>query len=85
MVIVGGVDVSYGSNPLAGTTWKQLFLNEVCDQLDLSRVHFVGKLPYPDFIQLLQLSSVHVYLIYPFVLSWSLLGAMNCRLCDCGK
>jgi glycosyltransferase involved in cell wall biosynthesis len=77
VIIVGGDDVSYGSKPPAGTTWKDLFLNEVCDQLDVSRVHFVGNLPYPDFIQLLQLSSVHVYLTYPFVLSWSLLEAMS--------
>ncbi len=77
VIIVGGDDVSYGSKPPAGTTWKQLYLNEVCDQLDLNRVHFVGKLPYPDFIQLLQLSTVHVYLTYPFVLSWSLLEAMS--------
>jgi glycosyltransferase involved in cell wall biosynthesis len=77
VIIVGGDDVSYGGKPPEGSTWKQLFLNEVCDQLDLSRVHFAGKLPYPDFIQLLQLSTVHVYLTYPFVLSWSLLEAMS--------
>lgn len=77
VIIVGGDDVSYGSKPPVGTKWKQHFLNEVCDQLDLTRVHFVGKLPYPDFIQLLQLSTVHVYLTYPFVLSWSLLEAMS--------
>lgn len=77
VIIVGGDDVSYGSKPPAGTTWKELFLNEVCDQLDLTRVHFVGKLPYPNFIQLLQLSTVHVYLTYPFVLSWSLLESMS--------
>jgi len=77
VIIVGGDDVSYGSKPPSDTTWKQHFLNEVCDQLDLTRVHFVGKLPYPDFIQLLQLSTVHVYLTYPFVLSWSLLEAMS--------
>lgn len=77
VIIVGGDDVSYGSRPPEGTSWKQIFLNEVRDQLDMSRVHFVGKLAYPDFIQLLQLSTVHVYLSYPFVLSWSLLEAMS--------
>jgi glycosyltransferase involved in cell wall biosynthesis len=77
VIIVGGDDVSYGSKPPAGTTWKNLFLNEVRDQLDMSRVHFVGKIAYPNFIKLLQISTVHVYLTYPFVLSWSLLEAMS--------
>lgn len=77
VIIVGGDDVSYGSKPPIGTSWKNIFLNEVRDQLDMSRVHFVGKIAYPNFIKLLQLSTVHVYLTYPFVLSWSLLEAMS--------
>lgn len=78
ILIVGGDGVSYGAKPPEGKTWKQIFLDEVRDQLDLSRVHFLGHIDYKYFIPLLQLSRVHVYLTYPFVLSWSLLEAMAC-------
>lgn len=78
VLIVGGDDVSYGAKPPAGQSWKQIFLDEVKDQIDLRRVHFLGHVDYKYFIPLLQLSRVHVYLTYPFVLSWSLLEAMSC-------
>jgi glycosyltransferase involved in cell wall biosynthesis len=80
VLIVGGDDVSYGAKPKNGTTWKELFASEVKPQIsdnDWKRIHFLGKIPYPHFIALLQLSTVHVYLTYPFVLSWSLLEAMS--------
>lgn len=77
VLIVGGDEVSYGARPPAGKTWKQIYLNEVADSLDLSRVHFLGKIPYAQFVGLLQISTVHVYLTYPFVLSWSLIEAMS--------
>lgn len=78
VLIVGGEGVSYGAAAPAGQSWKQIFLDEVKDRLDLSRVHFLGHVDYKHFIPLLQLSTVHVYLTYPFVLSWSLLEAMAC-------
>ncbi|MDR0810098.1 MAG: glycosyltransferase, partial [Gemmobacter sp.] len=58
-------------------TWKNIYLDEVKDRLDLNRVHFMGKVPYPDFVSAMQVSRVHAYLTYPFVLSWSMLEAMS--------
>ena len=77
VVIVGADGVSYGSAAPGGSSWKSVFLDEVRDRLDMRRVHFVGTLPYQDFVSLLQVSMVHVYLTYPFVVSWSLLEAMS--------
>lgn len=79
VLIVGDDGVSYGAKAPSGSRWKDIFFNEVKEQIDTSRVHFLGKVAYDQFIALLQLSTVHVYLTYPFVLSWSLLEAMSCE------
>ena len=76
VVIVGADGVSYGGPPPGGGSWKQALLAEVGSQLDLARVHFVGQVPHATFVALMQVSRVHAYLTYPFVLSWSLLEAM---------
>lgn len=91
ILLVGGDGVSYGKAPEIGayktpqgqnlTSWKQIFIHEVSSQIsqaDWKRVHFLGHIPYNHFVTLLQVSKVHVYLTYPFVLSWSLLEAMSC-------
>lgn len=75
-VIVGGDDVSYGRAPDGGKTWRQAMLEEVGEKLDPARSHFLGKVPYADYKRVLQLSAAHLYLTYPFVLSWSMLEAM---------
>jgi glycosyltransferase involved in cell wall biosynthesis len=82
VIIVGNDDTSYGPSAPSGTTWKDVFLRENSAALDLSRIHFMGRVSYNVFLSILQLSSVHVYLTYPFVLSWSLLEAMSteCRI-----
>ena len=78
VIIAGGNDTSYGAKPPQGTTWKDVFLKEVGPRVDLKRLHFVGRLPHNVLTQLMQVSAVHVYLTYPFVLSWSMLEAMSC-------
>lgn len=77
-VIVGGDEVSYGSQPKGAVNWREAMLKEVGSVLDSGRVHFTGKLPYAQYRQLLQVSAAHIYLTYPFVLSWSMLEAMSC-------
>ncbi|MEO0381342.1 MAG: glycosyltransferase, partial [Pseudomonadota bacterium] len=81
VLVVGGNDVSYGARPPKGQTWKQIFIDEVRGQIpddDWERVRFLDRIPHGQFTSLLQISRVHVYLTYPFVLSWSLLEAMSC-------
>lgn len=76
-VIVGGSDVSYGAAAPGGKTWKDIFLNEVEERIDKSRIVFTGSLSYDSYIRLLQVSACHIYLTYPFVLGWSCLEAMS--------
>ena len=83
-VIVGADGVSYGQGPPrsarsgqpAAPHWRAHMLEQV--QLDPVRTHFMGLLPRDRYLRVLQISSAHVYLTYPFVLSWSMLEAMAC-------
>ena len=76
VVVVGGDGVSYGSKPRDADSWKARALAELGDRLPLDRVHFLGRVPYADYLSIMQLTRVHCYLTYPFVLSWSLTEAM---------
>ena len=77
VLIVGANGVSYGRKPELAATYSAQLLAELQGKLDLRRVHFLGHLPYQQYMTVLQISAVHVYLTYPFVLSWSLLEAMS--------
>lgn len=75
-LIVGGDEVSYGSKPSDADCWREKMLSEV--EIDPLRVHFLGRLAYEDYLKVLQISRAHIYLTYPFVLSWSMIEAMSC-------
>ncbi|MEO1206530.1 MAG: glycosyltransferase [Pseudomonadota bacterium] len=76
VAIIGGDDVSYGARLDKGDTFRARLTRELGDQVDWSRVHFLGQIPYTKLIDLLKLSRCHVYLTAPFVVSWSMLEAM---------
>jgi glycosyltransferase involved in cell wall biosynthesis len=76
-VMVGANAVSYGAMPTGFKNWREALLAEVGTRLPMDRVHFVGKVDYAHYLRLLQVSACHVYLTYPFVLSWSCIEAMS--------
>jgi glycosyltransferase involved in cell wall biosynthesis len=78
VVIVGNDGTSYGKTPPDGRSYKDIYLAETADKLDMSRIHFVGRIAYASLRALFRVSTAHVYLTYPFVLSWSCLEAMSC-------
>lgn len=74
IIAVGADEVSYGKAATAGTTYRSEWMQKV--QLPEDRIHFVGTVPYAQLIDLFRISRAHLYLTYPFVLSWSMLEAM---------
>ncbi|MFW2829343.1 glycosyltransferase [Sphingomonas sp. ID0503] len=79
-VLMVGMDENggYGPAPAEGT-WKQHMMKELGARIDMDRVHFVGAVNYEALITIFSISWAHVYMTYPFVLSWSLLDAMACE------
>lgn len=63
VIIVGEDRVAYGRSLPDGKSYKQLMLDKF--DFDLSRLHFTGRLPYPQYLQVLRASSAHVYLTRP--------------------
>jgi glycosyltransferase involved in cell wall biosynthesis len=80
-VIVGraGGDGAYGPPPASGN-WRDLYLNEIRTRIDPSRLHFTGTVPLETIHRILTVSRAHVYLTYPFSLSYSPVEAMSCAV-----
>ena len=76
IIIMGHEKASYGPEPKGYNSWLEKMLTEVGADLDPDHVHVVGFLPKDQYRAVLQVSKAHVYLTYPFILSWSLLEAM---------
>ena len=74
IICVGADGVSYGSSAPVGTTFRRMMLEET--KPDMSRLHFIGYLKHIDMLNVLKISSAHIYLTVPFVLSWSMMEAM---------
>ncbi|MDH6269409.1 glycosyltransferase involved in cell wall biosynthesis [Rhizobium sp. SG_E_25_P2] len=72
-IIVGDRTVYYGSGHDTEDHYNQVMASA---DLDMSRTHFVGALPYESYRKVLQVSAAHIYLTVPFVLSWSSLEAL---------
>ncbi|MDR2075498.1 MAG: glycosyltransferase family 4 protein [Desulfovibrio sp.] len=77
-LLAGADGISYSPLLPGAQTYKAKYLAELEGRLDLSRIHFLGRVSYADLRRIFQVSAVHVYLTYPFVLSWSALEAMAC-------
>ena len=74
-LVIGADRNAYGPKRKDGKTYKQAAIEE--NELDLSRIHFVGRKPLDFLRDALRVSAAHVYLTVPFVLSWSMMEAMS--------
>ncbi len=78
VLIVGENTPGYGPpSPHAGGH-RGALLEELEGRLDLDRIHFLERIPYPHLLALFQITAAHVYLTHPYALSWSCLEAMAC-------
>ncbi|MBZ9655475.1 glycosyltransferase family 4 protein [Phyllobacterium lublinensis] len=75
-VFVGGDGVSYGTPPPSGGSWKDALL--AGHDIPPDRILFPGPISHELLRKLYQISTAHIYLTYPFVLSWSVIEAMAC-------
>ena len=68
IIIVGDPNKpGYGAKPADGKLFKEICYSPVESKIDTSRVFFVGWINYETFIKVIQLSTLHIYLTYPFV------------------
>ncbi|MEC9310329.1 MAG: glycosyltransferase family 4 protein [Pseudomonadota bacterium] len=77
VLMIGGNETSYGAESKHPEGLRGEMEEELKGQIDWSRVHFLGRVPYDALCDIIRISRCHIYLTMPFVLSWSLLEAMS--------
>ena len=77
VLMIGGNETSYGAESKHPEGLRGEMEDELQGQIDWSRVHFLGRVPYDALCDIIRISRCHIYLTMPFVLSWSLLEAMS--------
>ena len=76
ILMIGGNETSYGRESSHPGGLRGEMEAELGTRVNWDRVHFLGRVPYDDLCRIIQISSCHIYLTMPFVLSWSLLESM---------
>lgn len=77
VLMIGGNETSYGAESKHPGGLRGEMEEELKGQVDWSRVHFLGRIPYDALCDIIRISRCHIYLTMPFVLSWSLLESMS--------
>ena len=77
VLVIGGNGHSYSDKSAHKDGYLGQMREELAGQVDWSRVHFLGEVPYAQFQRIIQISRCHIYLTMPFVLSWSCMEAMS--------
>jgi glycosyltransferase involved in cell wall biosynthesis len=78
VLIAGANGTGYGASSTHPGGHLGALLEELEGQLDLERIHILGRISHQHLRGIFQASAAHVYLTYPYTLSWSLLEAMSC-------
>ncbi|MFZ4124815.1 MAG: glycosyltransferase family 4 protein [Rickettsiales bacterium] len=76
IIAIGADGVSYGQRASEGKSYREIWSEKV--SLDSTRIHWCGTVPYAQLLAAFNVSAAHIYLTYPFVLSWSMMEAMSC-------
>ena len=76
ILVIGGNEASYGKKSEHPGGLRGEMEAEVGHLINWDRLHFLGQVPFESYQNIIQISSCHLYLSMPFVLSWSLLESM---------